>query len=142
MPAPRTREFVKRLEARYAARVDEVSEDIEWVDVERLVARQGAALDFFAGYGLPISSDTGSMALMKTTVDVVDALLIRAKRHARRTGRPLRALIEEGLRRVLEDEGTLRRYRVPDRSVGNPKADNPLDALTWPELRDEIYGGR
>ena len=38
---------------------------------------------------------------MKTTLDIHDELLLRAKRHAKETGRPLRALVEDGLRRVL-----------------------------------------
>ena len=31
---------------------------------------------------------------MKTTVDIGDELLVRAKRHAKETGRPLQALVE------------------------------------------------
>lgn len=38
---------------------------------------------------------------MKTTVDIDDALLIAAKKKAAEQRRPLRALIEEGLRTVL-----------------------------------------
>ena len=38
---------------------------------------------------------------MKTTLDIHDELLNRAKRRAKETARPLRALVEEGLRRVL-----------------------------------------
>lgn len=79
---------------------------------------------------------------MKTTVDLADSLLARAKRHARRTGRPLRALIEEGLRRVLSDETQEPAYQLPDRSVGDPGGKNPLESLSWQDLRDEIYGGR
>jgi hypothetical protein len=79
---------------------------------------------------------------MKTTVDIADALFERARRHARRTGQPLRTLIEEGLRRVLNEDKPATRYRLPDRSVGKPGDDNPLAAFSWPELRDEIYGGR
>lgn len=79
---------------------------------------------------------------MKTTVDISDALLARAKRHARRTGRPLRALLEEGLRLVLSAESARPRYELPDRSVGTAGAANPLEALSWQDLRDEIYGGR
>jgi len=79
---------------------------------------------------------------VKTTIEIPDPILERAKRHARRTGRPLRALVEEGLRLVLEAEAGRERYRLADRSVGKRKGPNPLEALTWPELRDEIYGGR
>jgi len=79
---------------------------------------------------------------MKTTVEISDVLLIRAKRHARRVGRSLRALIEDGLRHVLDTEPTRMKYQLPDLSVGNPDGPNPLEALSWQDLRDEIYGGR
>jgi len=84
----------------------------------------------------------GSMGRMKTTVQIADALLERAKRHAKRSGRSLRALIEEGLQQVLASEPTAGPYRLPDRSVGNPKGENPLESLSWETLRGEIYGGR
>ncbi len=79
---------------------------------------------------------------MKTTVEISDALLERAKRHARAAGKPLRALIEEGLRRVLEAESEPARYRLPHRSVGKAGGANPLEALSWQDLREEIYGAR
>ena len=79
---------------------------------------------------------------MKTTVEISDALLARAKRQAKRSGRPLRALVEEGLRRVLADEPARSVYELPDRSVGSPEGPNPLSAMSWQDLRDEIYGGR
>lgn len=84
----------------------------------------------------------GYAASMKTTIVIADSLLERAKRHGRRTGRSLRALVEDGLQRVLEEERRAPEYRLPDRSVGDPGAPNPLTALTWQDLRDEIYGGR
>lgn len=78
---------------------------------------------------------------MKTTVDIADALLVRAKKHAQRTGQPLRAVVEEGLRRVLASEQERAVYRLPDLSVGNAKHSNPLEAMSWADLRKEIYGG-
>jgi hypothetical protein len=76
---------------------------------------------------------------VKTTLEIQDALLERAKRHARRLGRPLRAIVEEGLRRVLERSAPAA-YELPDASVGNPAAVDPLEALSWQDLRGEIYG--
>ena len=79
---------------------------------------------------------------MKTTIDISDVLLERAKRHARKSGKPLRALVEDGLRRVLEVEPGRSRYQLPDLSVGEAAGPNPLETLSWQDLRDEIYGGR
>lgn len=77
---------------------------------------------------------------MKTTLDIQDALLERAKRHARRVRRPLRAIVEDGLRRVLSDSAAPQAYRLPDASVGEPSAPDPLEAYSWQDLRAEIYG--
>ena len=84
----------------------------------------------------------GDLGHMKTTVDIADSLFERARSYARRRGRPLRSLIEEALRRVLDEEPAKKNYRLPDRSVGKPGGANPLDALSWQDLRQEIYGGR
>lgn len=92
-------------------------------------------------YGLPIFLNMAIISQMKTTVDIADALLERAKKHARRTHQPLRVLIEQGLLRVLEEESKPHRYRLPDLSVGQLDGENPLEKLSWPNLRDEIYGG-
>ena len=76
---------------------------------------------------------------MKTTLDIHDELLLRAKRHAQRTGRPLRAVFEEGLRQVLSEPGRRPRYELPDRSFGNPDDADPLETYSWQDLRDIIY---
>jgi hypothetical protein len=79
---------------------------------------------------------------VKTTVELADALFARAKKHAQRTGQPMRALIEEGLRLVLDQRAAGTHYELSDRTVGNARGKNPLEALSWQELREEIYGGR
>ena len=65
---------------------------------------------------------------------------MRAKRYARRNGRPLRAVVEDGLRLVLSTSATRSRYRLPDMSVGDSKGPDPLEAYSWQDLRDMIYG--
>ena len=79
---------------------------------------------------------------MKTTIEIGDTLLVRAKRHARRVGKPLGALIEEGLRRVLDAQEQASTYEFDDRSLGEAGGPNPLERYSWQDLRDEIYGGR
>ena len=82
----------------------------------------------------------GNMVSVKTTLDIRDELLARAKRHARATGRPLRAVVEEGLRQVLAGSAVRRRYRLPDLSVGEAGGADPLEAYSWQDLRAIIYG--
>ena len=82
----------------------------------------------------------GSMAQVKTTIDIQDELLLRAKHHARQTGRPLRAVVEEGLRQVLSAASPRDPYRLPDLSVGRAGEADPLEAYSWQDLREIIYG--
>ena len=79
---------------------------------------------------------------MKITVEIADPLLSQARVRAKRTGRPLRAVIEDGLRLVLRDSQSKPTYKLPDRSSGAKGDPNPLEALSWQDIRDEIYGGR
>jgi hypothetical protein len=76
---------------------------------------------------------------MKTTLEIQDALLSRAKRLAKNTGRPLRAVVEEGLRLALAAAKQQGGYELPDLSVGDPNGPNPLEHMTWQDLRNEIY---
>ena len=83
----------------------------------------------------------GNMAIMKTTLDIRDELLLRAKKLSKHTGRPLRAVVEDGLRLVLARESELReeRYKLPDCAKGDPDLPDPLETLSWQDLRAEIY---
>lgn len=76
---------------------------------------------------------------MKTTVEIHDVLLDRAKRHARERGKTLRQVIEAGLRAVLDEPPSKYEYDWPDLSVGEPGAPYPLDAWTWQDLSELIY---
>ena len=80
------------------------------------------------------------MVLMKTTIDIHDELLARAKNQARKTGCSLRSVIEEGLRQVLSVPESENRYGLPDLSTGDPDAADPLEAYSWQDLRGMIYG--
>ena len=79
------------------------------------------------------------MGIMKITLDIHDALLDRAKRHAKKTGQPLRAVLEDGLRQLLATPVSPHRYRLPDMSVGDADAADPLEAYSWQDLRGMIY---
>ena len=63
---------------------------------------------------------------MKTTIDIHDELLARAKRLANETGQPLRAVVEEGLRLVCADSAPTNGYSVPDLRRGDVDAPDTL----------------
>lgn len=80
---------------------------------------------------------------MKTTVELSDAALAEAKRVAARDGTSLRALLEEGLRRVLADRR--RRdsaFRLRDASFKGEGLSPEFEGRSWPAVRDEIYRER
>lgn len=77
---------------------------------------------------------------MKTTLNIQDELLVRAKRHAQRTGQPLGAVVEEGLRLVLSTGSSREQYVLPDHSVGEAGGRDPLETYSWQDLREVIYG--
>lgn len=67
-----------------------------------------------------------TIAVVKTTVEINDVLLRRAKAHAVEHGTTLRSLIEEGLRRTLDGpaEPPKERWRVIP-WYGSGEADDP-----------------
>ncbi|MCY4361951.1 MAG: DUF2191 domain-containing protein [Gammaproteobacteria bacterium] len=75
----------------------------------------------------------------KTTPDIHDALLDRAKRHAKKIVRPLRAVVEDGLRRILAVPVSSHHYQLPDLSVGDTDAADPFEAYSWQDLRGMMY---
>lgn len=57
---------------------------------------------------------------MKTTVEIADALFAEARAEAERRGTSMRSLIEEGLRRVLDQaDGDAASWELPDLSYGS-----------------------
>jgi hypothetical protein len=77
---------------------------------------------------------------MRTTIELSDALLRRAKKLAARRQTTLRALIEEGLRRILDEP--VPPYRLPDLSYGEGGLAEGLDASDWDRIRDLSYESR
>ncbi|HZX97640.1 MAG TPA: type II toxin-antitoxin system VapB family antitoxin [Myxococcales bacterium] len=78
---------------------------------------------------------------MKTTVEISDALLAAARKLAAKNGTTVRALIEEGLRRVVEARST-RRFKLQDRSWGSGGLRPELRGASWEQIRDASYEGR
>lgn len=78
---------------------------------------------------------------MKTTVEISDGVLAEAKALAAREGITLRALVELGLRRVLEDAGRSEPFRLRDASVDGRGMTREFSEGGWEKIRDAIYEG-
>ncbi len=79
---------------------------------------------------------------MKTTVEIADALLDEARRTAAREKTTVRALLEEGLRKVFDDRGRRNGFRLR-RAAFRGKGLQPGAAEAgWDGLRDLSYKGR
>jgi hypothetical protein len=76
---------------------------------------------------------------VKTTIDIASGLLMEAKERARRDGTTLRALIERGLSKVLEERPD--DTRVPFKPVTGRLEPLPgLDPYSdWDAIRASIY---
>ena len=79
---------------------------------------------------------------MKTTVEVTDALLGRAKALAAREGTTVRALVEEGLRRVLEQRKGRGNFRLRSAAFLGQGLQQGQRESDWDEVRRMIYEGR
>ncbi len=80
---------------------------------------------------------------MKTTIEVSDAIFNSAKELASRSQTTMRALVEEGLRRVLaESQAKVRpAFKLKDASVRG-KAVLISDPRRWQQIEDEHVIGR
>lgn len=79
---------------------------------------------------------------MKTTIEIADDLLIRAKQLARDQGTTLRSLTEEGLRKVIAEREAPKKFKFRP-VVFKGKGFTPeFQNANWEQIRDEIYKGR
>jgi len=79
---------------------------------------------------------------MKTTIEIADDLLARAKERGRREGKTLRALVEDGLRQALKREPGAAARRVKPVVFRKGGLSREFVDAPWTALRDEIYRGR
>ena len=77
---------------------------------------------------------------MKTTVDIADQLFERARRLAAQQGTTMRALIETGLRAVLEARRAApARFTLRDASFKGDGLAAGVELENWPHVRSLIY---
>jgi Arc/MetJ family transcription regulator len=81
---------------------------------------------------------------MKTTIEISDALLKAAKRAARARGLTLKALVEDGLRRVLREDQSAKEFRLRRETFGPRDGEEGAsgDPGDWETVRRLIYPGR
>lgn len=79
---------------------------------------------------------------MKTTIDIADALLLEAKRLAAERGTTLRAVVEEGLDRVVEAHRRQPRFSLRDASFGGRGLQEGVREGDWQAIRTLVYEGR
>ena len=79
---------------------------------------------------------------MKTTIDLSDALLHEARNVATRKGMTLRAIIEQGLRRVIDEANRSQPFKLRDAGFGGSGLQAEFREASWEKLRDAIYRGR
>lgn len=79
---------------------------------------------------------------MKTTVDLPDSLLERARKVASREGTTIRSLIEESLRRVLAEREKGTSFRLRHVTFGGNGLNPDLQGATWSDILDMSYGAR
>jgi hypothetical protein len=79
---------------------------------------------------------------MKTTIDISTALLEEARRLAAREGTTLRALIEQGLRRLLAERKRSGGFRLRKAAFKGDGLQPGVATATWERIRDMTYEGR
>jgi predicted DNA-binding ribbon-helix-helix protein len=79
---------------------------------------------------------------MKTTVHIPDGLLDDVQRLARREGTTLKALVQEGLRRVLDERKHKKGFKLRKASFKGEGLNLELEQASWERIRDMAYEGR
>jgi hypothetical protein len=76
---------------------------------------------------------------MKTTIDIADDLLLRAKQQARRERKTLRDVVEEALRQRLADAGRRQSFRLKKHPFKGKGRHPAVVEGEWETVRDLIY---
>ncbi|MCC6620084.1 MAG: type II toxin-antitoxin system VapB family antitoxin [Deltaproteobacteria bacterium] len=79
---------------------------------------------------------------MKTTIDIADALLARAKKVAAREHTTVRALVEESLRRLLAERDQAGSVEIKPVTFRGEGLQPELGSRGWEAQRDMIYEDR
>ena len=81
----------------------------------------------------------GHFEIMKTTIEISDRLLMKAKRLACERGATLRSLTEEGLRKVIEESSGKSNYQVKPVTFKGNGLSTEFRGASWDRIRDAAY---
>lgn len=79
---------------------------------------------------------------MKTTIQIPDSLFEDARKLAHRERTTLKALIEEGLRRIISDRKRRTGFRLRKATFKGTGLQSHLTGATWDQIRELSYEGR
>ena len=79
---------------------------------------------------------------MKTTIEIADSLLSAARKTAAREQTTQRTLVEEGLRRVLEERNGRPPFHLRRATFAGQGLQPAVADAGWERLRDLSYEGR
>lgn len=77
---------------------------------------------------------------MKTTVNISDSLFEEATSMAAETGTTFRDLVEQGLRRVLDERDVAEDFELKDCRVDGEGLSARYRTASWSKIRDTAYG--
>jgi mRNA-degrading endonuclease RelE of RelBE toxin-antitoxin system len=78
---------------------------------------------------------------MKTTIQIPDSLLKEARRLANEEQTTLKALMEEGLRRIVSERKHKARFKLRKSTFRGKGLQPHLADATWEKIRDLSYEG-
>jgi len=79
---------------------------------------------------------------MKTTVEIPQTLLDEARKLASHEGTTLRALVEEGLRRIIAERRHAGAFRLRQSTFKGTGLQAGVAGVPWERIRDMAYEGR
>ena len=79
---------------------------------------------------------------MKTTIEISNSLLEEARKLAAKEGTTVRALVEQGLRRVVAERKTRSAFKLRKATFRGEGLQPGAAGTPWEQIRDAIYEGR
>jgi hypothetical protein len=79
---------------------------------------------------------------MKTTVHIPDTVLKEARKIASQEQTTVKALIEEGLRHIIDDRKRKKSFRLRKVTFKGDGLKTDIAGASWEKIRDIVYEGR